>query len=814
MAETIQLSSEIQAALEQIGQPSEAVAAQERFVAFVQAIVAKRDQAVAFRQNQGTEDIWRACEEAYLGIDDANRSQFPKSRWAKPSSKEGPAYTDSSLSRSEEMRSTVFIKLTARYVDAGKAKLSEILLPIDDKPFSLKPTPIPWHLEHDHDDSPVLIDGHPAQRDPNPAEFAREQQQQFGLNAGLPTAAAPSEAQGRPLLTKDLIQEDMERYEDQAKKAEKRIEDWLVECNHTAEMRKVIFDGARIGVGVLKGPYPRTVKSMAVSREAEGFGVTMVEEIKPATKWIDPWNFFPDPACGENIHDGEYVLERDYISPKQLRELRGQPGYHTDAIDRVLKEGPAGSQRSGNDNPAASSQQHEHQFERWHYYGTISRDDLEMVNQDLSETLPEDVQEVYAIITLVNDVVIYGVLNQLKESGAFPYYVVPWQRRCGSWAGIGVAEQVAMPQRLINAATRAMANNAGKSSGSQVVVDRGAITPANDDWQITPDKVWQLAPGATVDDVRKAFTIFNIPNLTEPLLKIAEYALRLAEESSSIPLITQGQSGKTQPDTFGGMQLQNNNANQLLRDIGYTVDDNLTEPLIRNMYEYLLLDPTVPNNEKGDFQIHAHGSSALVERAIQEETLISMIQLSANPLYGADPQKTFAQFAKSRRLDPRDFQYSEEELMQMQQQPPTPPPQVQAAQIRAQLEQLKLQLQAQQHQDDQALKRELAQVDLQLRSNLSALDTDRDAAYLQAENDRTELMAETKLAELQLKRELAMLDYANKRDISLDELKTSLAETTMRLRTQKELAGVKGGQVARDEVEPPGRAPNGEAFQR
>ena len=51
-------------------------------------------------------------------------------------------------------------------------------------------------------------------------------------------------------------------------------------------------------------------------------------------------------------------------------------------------------------------------------------------------------------------------------------------------------------------------------------------------------------------------------------------AVASAEESTSIPLITQGQTGPTTPDTFGAAQLQNNNANQLLRSVGYAVDEN------------------------------------------------------------------------------------------------------------------------------------------------------------------------------------------------------------------------------------------------
>jgi hypothetical protein len=70
--------------------------------------------------------------------------------------------------------------------------------------------------------------------------------------------------------------------------------------------------------------------------------------------------------------------------------------------------------------------------------------------------------------------VVRATINPL-DSGSFPYHSVPWQRRAGHWAGIGVGEQIRMPQKMINAATRAMLNNAGKSSGSQIVVDRGVM---------------------------------------------------------------------------------------------------------------------------------------------------------------------------------------------------------------------------------------------------------------------------------------------------------------------------------------------------
>jgi hypothetical protein len=85
-----------------------------------------------------------------------------------------------------------------------------------------------------------------------------------------------------------------------------------------------------------------------------------------------------------------------------------------------------------------------------------------------------------------------------------------WQRRSGYWAGIGVGERVDVPQKMINGATRAMLNNAGKSGGSQIVLDRRAIVPADGSWDLnTGDKVWELTGEALVQDVRQIFLTYR-----------------------------------------------------------------------------------------------------------------------------------------------------------------------------------------------------------------------------------------------------------------------------------------------------------------
>jgi hypothetical protein len=135
------------------------------------ALVEKRNEAVAARAASGIEAMWQECEEAYVGIDDANRAEFGAAKWSKAMSPEGPVTTNK-IATNTEKKSTAFIRLTARYVDAGAAKLTEILLPADDKAFSFTATPLPEVSKAKDDKSQVVNDqGVPLTRPARPHEM-------------------------------------------------------------------------------------------------------------------------------------------------------------------------------------------------------------------------------------------------------------------------------------------------------------------------------------------------------------------------------------------------------------------------------------------------------------------------------------------------------------------------------------------------------------------------------------------------------------------------------------------------------------------
>lgn len=817
-------------------------------------LTGKRDEAKLARHSSIIESVWFSAEEAYIGIDDANRGEYGLSKWAKPTSIQGPVTTERTI-RGEDTKSTVFVRLTSRYVDAGAAKLAEILLPVDDKAFAIKEMPEPHVLKALTNHSQVIHDGidnipltRPAEAHEMPqnpagagaaasATSAAQQGAQIlafpsaggaanapanpmsappgqavqnsptaSQNSGIgqnqpqntpnqPQNAPPPDSSRKPLTVADLAQERIELLHKSAKAAEKRIYDWLVASRYTAEVRKVIFDSARLGTGVLKGPFPKAKKTVAVRKSSDsGVDVQIIQRITPAVKWVNPWDIFPDPSCGESIHNGDYIFERDYATERQVLLLRSLPGYISSQIDHCIRMGPKSHPRNADDGRAINEQTHkENRFELWYFYGTLTREEMMAFNQlgnsasgehglDLGPNVPSNSDStdphsasatpIYAIVTMIDDTPVKATINPLN-SGAFPYHIVPWQRRSGSWAGVGIPEQVQTPQKICNGATRAMLDNAGIAAGPQVVIDISSIDPEDGRWALTPNKVWHAKRGssASPNGVQDAFHIFEIPDTTDPLMKIINYSLQLAEESTSIPLISEGQSGQTTPDTASAAQLQDTNANQLLRSIGYGFDDFVTEPLIHQFYEWLLLDPDVPDEEKEQYEIEAHGSAALVERAIQDQTIAQMGNMVLNPNYGIDPKRWAKMMLRSKRIHPADLMYTQKELDKLAAQPPPPAPQVQVAQINAGVKRETLAASQSTEQRSSANEQQIAQAAQEL-----------DGARVAAEERRTLAEATVRLHEMQMQRETAMLNHANQRNLTVTQVQAELIKEAMKLR--------------------------------
>ena len=230
-------------------------------------------------------------------------------------------------------------------------------------------------------------------------------------------------------------------------------------------------------------------------------------------------------------------------------------------------------------------------------------------------------------------------------------------------------------------------------------------------------------------------------------------------------MILQGEKGSA-PDTVGGMQLLMNNTNVVLRRLVKQFDDQITKPHIRRYYDYNML---YNDNEdiKGDFSILARGSSALLVRDVQNQSILNLLAAGANPVYGMylDTQKLFERALQAQHIDPKEVFKTEAEIDQIKEnmkkkaaQPQPPDTKIQVAQMQAQTDLAKIQAQNQ-----------------------------GDMAELQLKAQTAQVNRENKIMELQLQREIELMKMANANKMTLEQIKAKLAETSMRERGKKEL---------------------------
>jgi hypothetical protein len=702
-----------------------------------QMLASRLADAVDARQVSGIEQIWQEDTDQYNGIDDvtlpANQTPNQLGRKNAP-----PPQRASSRSR-------VYLNITKPKTDTAISRVQEMLLPHDDKPWEVGPTPVPELSKA--------------------AEGQDEREVQLADGTMVPAAQAAVAL--------------LEKANQAAEAMETQIEDWFVEGGVYREMRRVIRDAGRIGTGVLKGPVPCNRKDKRWNLQGGVAIMEMAERLAPTSVAKSPWDVFPDPSCGEDIHDGAFVFERDYMTGRRLRELAKLPEYDAETIVEVLKEGPRKRTRFDDRQYREADGQvptyDSDTFEVWYYYGDIPPEELlsggwKIAGFNDGESAPEltaqleqavQLATVSIVATMVNDRVVRVSLNPL-ETGEFPFDVFAWEPVDDQPWGRGIPHKMSTAQKMLNASTRAMLENAGMSAGPQIIIDRERIVPANGQYEITGRKLWYWSPGDEVKDVRFAFASVMIDSAQAQLQAIIDFSLKMADELSNMPLLLQGIVGNQAPETLGGQAMAEANATSPLKAIAKQFDDYLITPHLKRYYAWGMQDPNVPSEAKGDLQCSARGASVLIYRDVAAQFLPQLAPMLENPKFRIDPQKWMAEVLRGNKVRPSSIQYTEQEAQMLEQQaaqqPPPADPRIEAARINAEAK-------AADREATVALKQQALQHDAQE----SALDRESDLLIKSME------------------REIQVLEFSGQRDITLEEIRAMLASKAMDIRNKREL---------------------------
>jgi hypothetical protein len=607
------------------------------------------------------------------------------------------AETEAKLS-ADPSKSQVFANLTRSKVVAAEARIGDMLFPTDDRSWDLSSTPQP----------------------------------------DMPIAEAKAKAEAM----------------------REEIDDQMREASWHRVARDVIHHGCLLGTGIVKGPIVLGEERKQWSQQPMPDGTTVsvlqwVTDVVPSLQLVDPWNFYP--MEGATISSVEGVFERHFLTTRDVRELMRKVGFIEPAVRSALKEGPRTSHTSAQLTDASRRREAEGltevpdatRYELWEYHGPLSKDALAACGCDVD--LDDPLEQVMGTVWMIGNWVVKAALNPL-ETEPLPYSVWNWEASDTSVFGYSVPWQLRHPQRVANAAWRGEMENASLTVGPQLLIDTSAVTPADGTYTMYGKKVW-LKNDAAVP-MSAAFGVFDVPSRQAELHNIFTTAYELADLETGLPMVAQGEQGNA-TQTAHGMQLLLNSANVVLRRAVKNWDDEITVPLITRFYDWNMQN-SERDDIKGDLVVDARGSSALLVKEMQAQSLMILMQFAGSPIFGPmmKPAPLLRKTVQAHQISADDVVYTDEELQAKEQQAAAAAQQGQGVDPALQIKQMELQQAYQIHQDKLA-------------------DAERDRQH------------KAQLA--MLERDTAMVRLAAEKDLSLEKIRAQLAATTSTNQTKRDL---------------------------
>lgn len=544
-------------------------------------------------------------------------------------------------------RSQVYVGLTRTKVLAAYSRITDLLFQPGQKFFSIEKTPL---------SKQPLVEQELAERAALEIQQAAEQVGTAGIEELV--MARLSE------LTEEIEAETEQRVENM----EEAILDQALENNLEGKMKDAIMEQVIFGTGAMKAGTLRIEKDHKWIKGDEGFNLIYEENAMPEMEAVSIFDLYPDPHA-TSVDDMRDIFRRHIISRTEFNALKDYPGFNVDLINECIEMNPEGNHDEAqhevdrrNIANVNDSNTNTEKFEVLEYWGSLNGHDLEDAGVEFGED--DDLSMEYdANIWMVSGKVIKAQLNPLP-GGVIPYFIFPYEKNPHAFWGTGVPRMMRDSQATMNAATRIYLDNVALSSGPMVEVNTDIMASGEDPTELYPWRVFLREGG----DGNQPMVRFYQPQSNSPaLVSVIELFRRFADETTALPSYTHGQTQSSLNRTATGISILMSNANIVLKSVIKNIDDFLTKPMIRSLYDWNM---TWNENEnvKSDMRIVAKGSTALIQKEVQSQRLLQFLSLINNPLDAqmVDREKLLTDIAKSLDIDPDEVIKTQKEMMDEQ----------------------------------------------------------------------------------------------------------------------------------------------------
>lgn len=605
-----------------------------------------------FKKPLGKGDVYKFVREHY---EEAKRERRPMEQvwldatrsWRKEYSPEEKLKIAQTQTRNPTA-SMVFINITNTKVQSAYAQILDILLANNEFPISIEATPMPDGVAESVYLSP---DGGA----PDPIGYSGDGKEikpgdtQKSLLGGL------ADKMGK-LIKGQQVNEgvspdknkliELHPAEECAWQMHKVIQDQLCEDDAEYALRRTLFEMVLLGSGVFKGP-TGTHKTYHHWEQDEGSQkITYNPETKFVPKFhqVRVWDFYPDPHAGSRL-EWDYVIERHLFNRTQLRELKNNPTFDSDAIDRILKLAPSYAEEYWeNLIKETNLELNRKRYEILEYWGYLDEDLAQVLG------LTFEINQINMVnIWICHDEIIRAIVNPFSPQ-RFPYYVVPYQEHPYQIWGVGVAENMKDTQALMNGHMRLAIDNLRFSGNQMFEVNESKLAPGQD-LTFFPGKAIRRQGGGNEPTIHP----ITFPDVSKSHMEMFDKARELSDETTGIPSFQTG-SGQVSSAlrSAASMSMVMGAAALNIKTVIRNIDYYLLQPLGEQIYQWNMQFNEKDVKIRGDMEVNAGGTAALMQKEVQSQRLLSLIQVAANPVMAPflNAEYAFKEIAKSMDLDP------------------------------------------------------------------------------------------------------------------------------------------------------------------
>lgn len=507
--------------------------------------------------------------------------------------------------------SDLYFNLTDTKCLAAESWIQDVLAPQDDKPFELKPTPVPDL----RDDERQAVQN-------QVVTYFREVTQQTGVP---PTAEEIIEYTD---MVRDAVMKDTrEKAQKRADRMTAKIVDQMAEGGFAEAFDDFIYNLCTYRAAFLKGPVLQKQKR---TTWADG-QIQVKDEIVQYWYAPDPFNIYPSPNA-RTIQDG-YLCEVIPVQAADLYNMIGVEGYNEEAIRGLLQVAAAAPDGTGDITPPKElrigqdehlrmqslAQTHEGYpdtpFEIVQFWGHVRGSMLEERGYPAPEGQWDPDRYYPVCVDCVGDVDIRAILNPDPRERR-PYGCASWERRPQSIWGRSIPQKMRDCQTPVNAALRNTLNNMALASGPQVAADVAAVSPESKVSQIMPWMIWWYDSRETGGN-DQPIRFFQPSDNSQALLHVSEYFESKADDRTMVPRYIHGNEDvRGAGETASGMSMLLNAAAKGIKKVILNIDRHVIRPTVEALY-YHNMEYDEDDSIKGDCQVVARGALALL---IREQT--------------------------------------------------------------------------------------------------------------------------------------------------------------------------------------------------